>query len=38
MENHLFSAGNLALLRNAEHWRFVASGLPEEVPGVPSPA
>jgi AraC-like DNA-binding protein len=32
MENHLFSAGKLAVLRNVEHWRFVASGLPEEVP------
>jgi AraC-like DNA-binding protein len=34
MENRLFSARNLTLLRNAEHWRLVASGLPEEVPAV----
>jgi AraC-like DNA-binding protein len=34
MENHLFSARELAVLRNAEHRRFVASGLPQEVPAV----
>ena len=34
MENHLFSARQLAVLRDSERWRFVASGFPEEVPAV----
>jgi len=31
MENHLFSTRNISVLRDTAHWRFVASGLPEEV-------
>lgn len=30
--SHPFSARHLALLKNTDRWRFVASGLPEEVP------
>jgi len=32
MNNHLFTSRNLAVLRNVGRWRFVASGLPAEVP------
>lgn len=31
MDNHLFSARHLSVLGNVEHWRFVASGLSQEV-------
>jgi AraC-like DNA-binding protein len=34
MENHLFPARSLSVLRNAEGWRFVASALPQEVAAV----